>query len=204
MTEMFRSLPAKEGCAMPDPALLALVQHFANPPAAIVQPATMTDAEPFLSAYEAIVDDQERAFEKWLAGEEEARRKTREAVNIDPHAFTPQMFDDIVGPLEKHLRREKRITARLERAESGQLSPRMRALRERVLARQRRQYEAADGLVRFLRDVRGEVVRVHTGDAPATAWVPNETTIAAMKRARAGRLEVVTLDGLRAAILADD
>ena len=189
---------------MPDPALLALVQHFANPPAAIVQPAIMTDAEPFLSAYEAIVEDQDRAFEKWLAGEERVRQRTREAVDADPHAFTVQMFDEIIGPFERHMRRQKRITARLERAGSGQMSPRMRALRERVLVRQRRQYEAADDLVRFLRDVRGEVSLALSGDAPTTAWTPNETTVAAMKRARAGHLEVVTLDDLRAAILADD
>ena len=189
---------------MPDPALLALVQHFANPPAAIVQPAVMTDAEPFLSAYEAIVEDQDRAFEKWLAGEERVRQRTREAVDADPHAFTVEMFDEIIGPFEQHLRWQKRIKTRLERAGAGQMSPRMRALRERALVRQRRQYEASDDLVRFLRDVRGEVARALLGDAPTTAWTPNETTVAAMKRARAGRLEVVTLDDLRAAILADD
>ena len=188
---------------MPDPALLAIVQHFANPPAAIVQPATMTDAEPFLSAYEAIVADQDQAFEKWLAGEEEVRRKTREAVSMDPHAFEPEMFDDIIGPLEKHIRREKRVTARLEREGSGRMSTRMKALRERALARQRRQYEAADDLLTFLRNIRDEVSQAHR-DVPTTAWTPNETTVAAMQRARAGHLEVVTLDDLRASILADD
>ena len=188
---------------MPDPALLALVQHFANPPAAIVQPAIMTDAEPFLSAYEAIVEDQDRAFEKWLAGEDRVRQRTREAVSMDPHAFEPEMFDDIIGPLEKHIRREKRVTARLEREGSGRMSTRMKALQERALARQRRQYEAADDLLTFLRDIRDEVSQAHR-DVPTTAWTPNEMTVAAMQRARAGHLEVVTLDDLRASILADD
>lgn len=38
---------------------------------------------------------------------------------------------------------------------------------------------------------------------PFELLIPNETTIAAMKEARNGKLETVTLDGLRAAIRAD-
>jgi hypothetical protein len=190
---------------MPDPALLALIQHFANPPAAIVQSVIMTDAEPFLSVYEAIVADQDQAFEKWLAGEEEVRRRTRDAVDADPHAFTVQMFDEILGPFEQHMRRQKRITARLERVGSGRMSPRMQALRERALVRQRRQYEAADDLVRFLWDVRGEVARALSADAPATAWTPNETTLAAIAEADSGGLpRFATVADLMADLHADD
>lgn len=39
---------------------------------------------------------------------------------------------------------------------------------------------------------------------PFEPLVPNETTIAAMREARDGKLERVTLDSLRAAIRADD
>ncbi len=39
---------------------------------------------------------------------------------------------------------------------------------------------------------------------PFEPLIPNETTIAAMREARAGKLETVTLDDLRAAIDADD
>ncbi|HDG8011197.1 TPA: type II toxin-antitoxin system RelB/DinJ family antitoxin [Klebsiella pneumoniae] len=39
---------------------------------------------------------------------------------------------------------------------------------------------------------------------PFEPLIPNETTIAAMRAARAGDVETVTLDGLRAAIRADD
>lgn len=39
---------------------------------------------------------------------------------------------------------------------------------------------------------------------PFEPLIPNETTIAAMKEARHGKLETVTLDGLRAAIRAND
>lgn len=39
---------------------------------------------------------------------------------------------------------------------------------------------------------------------PFEPLIPNETTIAAMKAARKGKLETVTLDGLRAAIRAGD
>ena len=190
---------------MPDPALLALVQHFTNPPPAIVQPAFMTDAEPFLSAYEAIADDLERDFEKWLAGEEETRQRTRQAVNANPHDFTPQMFDDIIGPFEHHMRRQKRITARLERRTARRVSPRLRSLQERTLARQHQQYEAADGLVRFLREVREEVVSLQAGDRQAVAWVPNETTIAAMMEAEAGGLpRFASVADLMADLHADD
>ncbi|MGI3903092.1 MAG: hypothetical protein ACRYGP_30410 [Janthinobacterium lividum] len=173
---------------MPDPALLALVQHFTNPPPAIVQPAPMTDAEPFLSAYEATADEQERSFEKWLGGVAEMRRTIREELTNDSHSFTPQMFDDIIGPFEHQMRWQKRVTARLERKGSRQMSPRMRRLRERTLARQRRQYEAADGLVQFLRDVRREVALKRSNDAPTTAWSPNATTIAAIREADDGGL----------------
>ena len=197
--------PTKEGRVMPDPALLALVQHFTNPPPAIVQPAFMTDAEPFLSAYEAIADDQERDFEKWLAAEEETRLRTREAVDADPRAFTPQMFDDIIGPFEHHMRWQKRVTARLERRTPRDLSPRLARLRERTLARQRQQYEAADGLVQFLREMREEVISLQADDTPATVWTPNETTIAAMMEARAGGLQkFATVADLMADLHADD
>ncbi len=189
---------------MPDPALLALVQHFANPPPAIVQPAPMAEGDILLSAYEAIATQQERDFEGWLVRLVEMRRGARVAFEADPHAFTSELFDDIIGPFERHMRRQKRVTARLERRTPRHLSDRLKRLRERTLARQRRQYEAADGLVRFLREMRNEAAEIHQADAPSTAWVPNETTVAAMERARAGKLEVVTLDDLRAAILADD
>ena len=81
------------------------------------------------------------------------------------------------------------------------MSVRLRRLRERLLARQRRRYAEAGDLVQFLKDTREEVALHHRG---AGAWTPNTTTVAALKRARVGKLEVVTLDDLRASILADD
>ncbi|WP_428395359.1 type II toxin-antitoxin system RelB/DinJ family antitoxin [Lichenicoccus sp.] len=39
---------------------------------------------------------------------------------------------------------------------------------------------------------------------PFEPLIPNETTIAAMREARAGKLEMVTLDSLRAEMHADD
>jgi len=194
----------REDRAMPDPALLALVQHFASPPA-LAQPAIMADAEPFLSAYEAIVADQDRAFAEWLVGEANLRRKTRLAVEADPGAFTPAMFDEIIGPFEHHLRRQKRITARLERRSTLHMSPRLRQLRERTLARQHQQYEAGHGLVAFLLEVRDDVIARQQAEAPSIAWMPNETTIAAMREAEAGGLpRFATVADLMADLHADD
>jgi DNA-damage-inducible protein J len=44
----------------------------------------------------------------------------------------------------------------------------------------------------------------HERALPFEPWVPNELTISAMKEARAGQLESITLDDLRAQLDADD
>jgi DNA-damage-inducible protein J len=44
----------------------------------------------------------------------------------------------------------------------------------------------------------------HERALPFEPWTPNEVTIAAMKEARAGGLEPVTLEDLQAALDADD
>lgn len=44
----------------------------------------------------------------------------------------------------------------------------------------------------------------HDKALPFEPLVPNETTMAAMREARAGRLESTTLDDLRAVLHADD
>lgn len=189
---------------MPDPALLALVQHFTSPPPAIVRPAEMVDAEPFLSAYEAIAGDQDRAFAIWLAGEADVRHRTRLAVEADPKAFTPQMFDELIEPFERHMRRQRRITARLERRPPTRATLRLRSLWSRELAHQRRAYVAAAELVRFLRDMRDALATHNVAGAPVT-WEPGPTTLAAMAEAEAGGLpRFASVDDLMADLYADD
>ena len=143
---------------MPDPVLLALVQHFANPPPALMQPGLIADAEPFLSAFEAIADEQDRDFDRWLAREDQVREKARIAVETNPHQFSAETFTDLIEPFERQMLQQGKITARLERrGPSKGASDRMKRLQERTLARQRRQYEAAADLVLFLRAMRAEV-----------------------------------------------
>ncbi len=170
-----------------------------------MEPVAIADAEPFLSASEAIVDDQDRAFDLWLSAEATIRNRLRLAVDADPEAFTPEMFDEIIRPLERHLRRQTRITARLERQPSQRMSLRLRDLRMRVLARQRRQYAAAEALLRFLREIRAEVVARGQGEAPSPDWTPGATTVAALVEAQAGGLRrFPTVADLMADLHADD
>lgn len=157
ITGASRTRTEERGSAMPDPALLALVQHFANPPPAIVQPAFIADAEPFLSAYEAIANEQDRDFDIWMRREAEVRETARLAVATNPREFTPQLFTDLIEPLERHMRQQQKITARLERRTATGASERLTRLRERTLARQRQQYGAAADLVLFLRAMRAEI-----------------------------------------------
>ena len=142
---------------MPDPALLALMQHFASPPPAIVQAADIVDAEPFLSALEAVADDQDRELRDWLIRSEELRGRLSSAMHSQPHDFPSEMFDDLIFRFEHYAGWERRAAAKRDRLwRRRPVSARMRALQGRMASRSRSRLVAVDELALFLRAMRAE------------------------------------------------
>lgn len=142
---------------MPDAALLALLQHFAGAPPAIVQPAEIVDAEPFLSAFEAMADDQDREFQTWLQTAEHVREGMRLAIAANPRDFPRIMFDDLISRFEHFMAWERRATARRERLwHDHPASTRLRRLQDRMVSRSCGRFAATDDLVLFLKAMRAE------------------------------------------------
>lgn len=142
---------------MPDPALLALMQHFASPPPAIVQPSEIVDAEPFLSALEAAADDQDGELSRWLRRSELVCERMRSSVAANPGGFALDMFDDLISRLERFSEWEAKNAAKRDRLwRRRPASDRLRALQDRMAIRGRRRLEAVDDLVLFLRAMRAE------------------------------------------------
>lgn len=142
---------------MPDPALLALLQHFAGAPPAIVQPAEIVDAEPFLSAFEVMAVDQDREFQTWLRIAEDMRERMRLAIAVHPQDFPAFMFDDLIARFVRFMDWERKAAARRERSWRGRpASDRLRRLQDRTACRSRGRFAAADDLILFLKAMQAE------------------------------------------------
>lgn len=142
---------------MPDPALLAVLQHFANSPPSIVQPSRIVDAEPFISALEALEDERDREFRGWLGTSDAVQERMRLAVSRHPHDFPPAMFDDLISRFTLFAEWGATNLARLERLRRRQpASDRLRAVHDRTISRDRRRLAAVDDLVLVLRAMRAE------------------------------------------------
>lgn len=205
---------------MLDPTIVLDLQRAVSLPAftppAIVRAWKSPFAERAERAVAPILDDAERQTHAW-------RMKVMELEAIIPSVMLNVWTDDDLADIDSTIRVGERTVAdqlrksRRQAEKTSKLNRRL-AVKDKSAAESHRRQSAElralndanidilKALIERLRVLRAKV-DTRSGAEPGFvwhSWDPNARTMAAIADAEAGRLEEVTLDDLRAELLADD
>ena len=148
---------------MPDPSILALIQHVNFTPPAIVEPAPEVIRFD-LVAFERHVEERERIVADWIDEGVALRAQLWTLAQAGSTELTPTTLSELIGRQDEALKGQLRIAKRYKKAvaqsEKGlkpDVARRVRQLHDRVGAAIESFYDEGRDLALFLRALRAEV-----------------------------------------------